>query len=377
MKKIFVASLVFGFLVFWGFVQSGYCQQTQDLVTPSNPGDLKNRFIQNLVQSVSYQAADIAFDYTRRPVIGILVADFSNISGEEIVLGNEIAAELRAALNKEKQFHVYGKEHPVSQSLKMTLAKDPQWSGASQRKFQHTLQNNFKPFPVDLIITGQVSKETAGVGDKLKSVVYLSPFIEPITLVEGETGKTDLRKEQFVSPNLPPQVIVQALSVIKAKVVPKGRLVIVSLLNLDKGKEPALQFKASIDKTPKKISALSFEKPWRLNSLKDMTCWLDDKELTGLQTWQEDKKKSYYNILSGLEADTIWFDDSVPDGAHSFFIGLVQESSKNRYKTFSKSFSIKGGQSNYIFFSLYSDSFGDPVLHVQHIVDPENRAIPF
>ncbi len=136
MKKFFVSSLIFGFLVLLGFIQTGYCQQAQDLFTPSNPGDIKNRFIKNLVQSVSYQAADIAFDYTRRPVIGILVADFSNTSGEEIVLGNEIAAELRATLNKEKQFHVYGKEHPVSQSLKMTLAKDPQWSGASQRKFQ-------------------------------------------------------------------------------------------------------------------------------------------------------------------------------------------------------------------------------------------------
>ncbi len=201
-----------------------------------------------------------------------------------------------------------------------------------------------------MIITGQVSKETAGGGDKLKSVVYLSPFIEPITLVEGETGKTDLRKAQFVSPNLPPQVIAQALTVIKAQVVPKGRLVIVSLLDLDKGKEPVSQFRASIDKTPKKIAGLSFEKPWRLSSLKDMTCWLDDKELTGLQTWQEDKKKSYYNILSGLGADTIWFDDSVPDGSHFIFVSLVQESSKNRYKTYSKSFSIKGGGNRIIYF---------------------------
>jgi hypothetical protein len=376
MKRIIFSMFVFCALVFWGMIQPGYGQQRQD-GAPLNPGDLKNRYIQDLIQSVSFQAADKAFDYTYRPVMGVLVADFSNTSGEEIVLGNEMAAELRAALNRGKQFQVYGKEHPISQELKTILAHDPQWGGASQRKFQQVLLNKFKPYPVDLIITGQVSRETAAEGDKLKSVVYLSPFFKPITLVEGETGKTDIRKEQFISPNLPPQMIDQALSVIKVPVVQKGRLVIVSLLSLDTGKEPVFEMKASQDKIPTKIAARSSEKPWRLSSLKDVTCWLDDKELTALQEWQVDKKQLYYNILSGLGADTIWFDDSVPDGPHSIFFSLAQDPSKNRHKTFSKSFSIKGGQSNYLFFSLQSDSFGEPVIDVQHIVDPENLPLPF
>jgi hypothetical protein len=377
MKKILVSSLVFSFLMLWGSSQPGYGQQIQDLSQPVNSGEVKNRFIQDLIQSVSCQAADMGFDYTQRPVIGVLVADFSNTSGEEIVLGNEIAAELRAALNKGKQFQVYGKEHPISQELKTVLANDPKWSGTSQRKFQQGLLKKFKSYPVDLIITGQINKETAEKGERLNIVVYLSPFIESITLVEGETGKTDFRKELFVSPILPPQAIDRALTVIKVQVVPKGRLVLVSLLNLDKGKESVLEYKASQDTTSQKIAALSFEKPWRLSSLKEVTCWLDDKELTAIQNWQGDKKQLYYNILSGFGADTIWFDDSVPDGAHSIFFSLAQDPSKNRYKTFSKSFSIKGGQSNYLFFSFQSDSFGEPVLQVQHIIDPENLTLPF
>ncbi|MBA4393109.1 MAG: hypothetical protein C0407_06110, partial [Desulfobacca sp.] len=292
MKKFFISIFVIGFIMVGSSIQAGHCQQVQDLLPSTKHGDLLSGFIQNMIQSISYRAADMAYDYTKRPVMGVLVADFFTTSGEEIVLGNDIAAELRATLNKGKQFHVYGKEHPVSQSLKTVLAKDPQWSGASQRKFQQDLLNNLRPFPVDLIITGQVSKEMTG-GDKLKIVIQLTPFIDPITLVESETGKTEFRREHFISSPLPPDVIGQALLVIKTPVVPKGRLMIVSFLNMDKGKEALFDATIPQDKAKKKLGAVLFEKTWKISSLKDINCWLDDKGLTTSQDWPEDKKKTY------------------------------------------------------------------------------------
>lgn len=378
MKKIFIASLVFGFLVFWGFVQTGYCQQAQDLVTLLNPGDLKNRFIQNLVQSVSYQAADMAFDYHLRPVIRVLVADFTSPAGQEIVLGNEIASGLRATLHKGKQFHVYGREHPVSQSLKMALAKDPQWRPASQRIFKKTLAQEFASYPVELVIIGHVSK-TTGTGDQLKIEVSLIPFYKPITMVESETGRNDILKQQFVSPILPSQEITGFLTVIQTPIIPKGRVIIVSLTNPDRGRDQGIGSRPSRSPSAPKDSVVLPEAKKKKSSLGEIACWLDDKECSTIMDWQDSKKKEYPNILSGLGADTIWFDEWVPEGPHSFFLSLVQvqDSFKNQYKTFSSSFFIKGGTVNYLFFSLPKDSLGDPKLQIQQVVDSKSRSWAF
>jgi hypothetical protein len=67
----------------------------------------------------------------------------------------------------------------------------------------------------------------------------------------------------------------------------------------------------------------------------------------------------------------------ITEGPHSIFFSLAQTSSKNRFNTFSKSFSIKGGTSNYLFFSIYSDPMGEPEVRIRHILDPENRPTPF
>jgi len=374
MKKIFVFSIILSLLVLAGTIHIGYAQKDEVLSTPTIISDAKKSFIQNLIQSISFQAADLGFDYYQRPVLGILVSDFCNSFGESIEIGNEISSELRAALNKEKQFHVYGKEHPVNQSLKASLIADPLWKSSSQRNFQLDLLRRFKSFPVDWIVTGQISPEA---GNRLKVTVNLIPFDKPISLVESETGRTDIRREQFLSPALSTQEIEKGLSVIQIPTVAKGRLVIVALMKIKKSKQTWPQTIPIQSRTPAKINWDSDETTGKVLSFQDITCWLDDKELTVKKDWEDFKKKEYLDILSGFGADTIWFDDMIKEGPHSIFISLAQDSSKNKYKTFSKSFTIKGETSNYLVFSIYSDLLGESEVRVHHILDPENRSLPF
>jgi hypothetical protein len=374
MKKIIVLSMILGFLLLNGMIQIVYAQKVETPSQPTNLSELIKGFIQNMNQSVSYMAADLGFDYHQRSVIGILVSDFCNPAGEEIEIGNQIATELRGALNQEKQFHVYGKEHPTSQSLKADLTADPKWSTSSQRTFQQNLLKKFKPFPVDLIITGQVSQEQ---GNRIKVTVNLIPFYKPISLVETERGRTDIRTEQFLSPALSSEEMDKVLSVIQIPPVAKGRLVIVGSVKMEKDKYSGRGTLLSPDRTTTKSFWDSSETVPRPLSLSDITCWLDDKELSFARDWEDFKKKEYHDILSGFSADTIWFDDMITEGSHSIFISLAQPPLKNRFKTFSKSFSIKGGTSNYMFFSIDSDLMGEPEVRIRHILDPENKSTPF
>jgi hypothetical protein len=374
MKKIFVLSMILGLLMLGGVIQTGEAQKVETSSPSTNVSELIKGFIQNLNQSVSSLAADLGFDYQQRSVVGILVSDFSNPAGEEIEMGNQIALELRAVLNKGKQFHVYGKEHPISQSLKSSLTADIKWSTLSQRNFQQNLYKQFKPFPVDLIIIGQVSREPE---NRIKVTVNLIPFYKPISLVESESGRTDIRTEQFFSPALSPQEMDQGLSVIEIPIVAKGRLVIVAAMKMEKGKYPGLGALPSQGRTTTKSALDSHEIVSKALSLKEITGWLDDKELSVVNDWEDFKKKEYHDILGGFGADAIWFDDMIPEGSHSIFFSLAQTPSKNKFKTFSKTFSIKGGTSNYLFFSIYSDPMGEPAVGIRHILDPENRSTPF
>ena len=374
MKKIIVLFMVLGLFMGGGVIQTGYAQKVETPSQPTNSSELIKGFIQNLSQSVSYLAADLGFDYQQRPEVGILVSDFSNPAGEEIKIGNQIALELRAALNKGKQFHVYGKEHPVSQSLKASLTVDPKWNTLSQRNFQQDLLKKFKPFPVDLIIIGQVSREQE---NRIKVTVNLIPFYKPISLVESETKRTDIRTEEFISPALPSQEIDKDLSVIQIPTVPKGHVVIVGLIKKEKGKYSERGTLLSQERTIRRSFGGSSDIPLKPLSINDINCWLDDKELTVIRDWEDFKKKEYQDILGGFGADSIWFDDMITEEPHVIFFSIAQNTAKNRFKTFSKSFSIKGGTSNYLFFSIYSDLMGEPEVRIRHILDSENKSTPF
>lgn len=370
MKKILVLSMILGLLMLGGMIQTGAAQKVETPSQPTHFSKLIKGFIRNLNQSVSSLAADLGFDYRLRPVVGILVSSFYNPAGEEIEMGNQIALELRAALNKGNQFHVYGNEHPVSQSLKASLTVDPKWSTASQRNFQQNLLKKFKQFPVDLIITGQVSQEPE---NRIKVTANLIPFYKTISLVESESRRTDIRTEQFLSPGLTSQEIKKGLSVIQIPTVAKGRLVIIGLIKDEKDKYSGDALASRGTKIYRDSSGTS-GMPLSLN---DIACWLDDKELSIVRDWADFKKKEYLDILSGFGADTIWYDDMITEGPHLIFFSLAQTPTKNRFKTFSKSFSIKGGTSNYLFFWTHSDTMGESEIRVRHILDINNRSLPF
>lgn len=373
-KKFLVFSMILISVSLPGTIQSGFPQKIEIPPQATDSTGQKKEFIQGLIPSVCFWSAQMAFDYQRRPVMGILVSDFCDSSGKEIALGDEISRVLRAALNKQKQFHVYGKEDSLSQNLRQSLASDFPWSVSSQRKFQQELQTKFKSFPVDLVVTGQVSKVAE---DQLRVVVNFIPFFKGINLVETESGRTDIHSEQFLSPVLSPQEMAGALTVIQKPPIPKGRLVIFSLINFERGKSPGRDQRASLNTTAKVTSGDSPSGPRKLKSYNDLSCWLDDQSLSVLTEWDDQKKKEYYDILSGFAADTIWFDNLIEEGPHAIFFSLAKEPAKNQYKTFLNSFSIKPGTSNYLFFSLQSDSLGDPAVRVRHIIDPENRSLPF
>jgi hypothetical protein len=303
-----------------------------------------------------------------------VVTDFINPAGGEIELGNTIGAELRAVLQKGNQFHVYGKEHPVSQSLKSSLTADPQWSASSQRGFQQNLLKKFKPFPVDLIITGQVSQEA---GNRLKVEASLIPFYKPISLVESESGRTDIQREQFLSPALSSQEIDKGLSVIQIQQVAKGRVVILSSMKIKKSKYPGPENIVLQGRAVGKGQLDFYENTGKNVSLKDLNFWLDDREITVNKDWEDFRKKEYHNLLAGFEADTIWFDDMIQEGKHVILFSLAQNHTKKGYKTFSEFFSIKGGTTNYLFFFIFSDSFGEPQVRIHHVVDQKNSPLPF
>ena len=104
---------------------------------------------------------------------------------------------------------------------------------------------------------------------------------------------------------------------------------------------------------------------------------MDDKEIKPLSDWAESKKKDYIEILSGFRAERIWYDQPVEEGSHSVFFSILTNPSKNQYKTFKQRFSVKSGTSNYLYLTVSQDGKGGAEIQVRHIIDPENRRVPF
>ena len=368
MKKDLIAVFIV-FLAVCSFNQVVYCQTSRDIGLPDQSRDLLKGFIQEMTKAISSQAADMVFDYTKRPVMGVLVANFPSASGREIDLGNEIASELRTSLNKSKQFYVYGKEDSVSQALKTIMLSDLQFGTTSQRKFQNDLKGleKFRSTPVDLIITGQIIQEN---NNQLKIIVNLIPFYRLIRVVETESDRTAILKQQFISPKLSLEMVAKALTPIEP--LKTGRLVIVSLLNIDQDRKTQRIDRPSSGVKSMKNDLPSLENTWKINSPTDISCWLGDNELKMKEAkdWGDLKRKEYQVFLSEIGADMIWFDDWKQEGTYTFLLSLTKDSFKNKYQTFSRSFSIKGGAFNYLYFSIQKDSSGEPYLRIQQIIDP-------
>jgi hypothetical protein len=345
------------------------------LEAPSGPVSftwMQTELIPQMMQSISTTAVNTAYDYSQRPVIGIIISDFRDDQGREIAIGREIAACLRAALNKENQFYVYGSRHPVHQSLESVMALDPSFKPVWQKRFQEYLSKNFSNVQIDLILTGMVAKETE---NHLKITAHLVPLFKKIRLIETEFEKRNSTQAVFISPSLSPSDMDKAF-----RVYPKGRLVILAHLEPKFEQTDPVQGTAQAKPTKiKKTGAGALQSRWEFKSPNDLNIWLDEGikklSLIPIKGWPDWKEKEYEDLFSGFEADTLWFDEPLEEGPHSLFFSLSPV--KDQYKTFFRTIDIKAGVTHYLFFQTGSPLPGNPELVFKFIIDPKRRPLPF
>jgi hypothetical protein len=371
MKKYLIFLMVVGlFSIYNGQVEGNTPEVSSG--PPSYPW-IQAELIPRMIQSISTLAVNTAYDYSQRPVVGIIISDFRDDQGREIAIGREIAACLRAGLNKENQFYVYGSRHPVYKSLESVMAIDPSFKPVWQKRFQENLSKNFSHVQIDLILTGMVVKETE---DHLKITASLVPLFKKIRLLESEFEKGNSTQAVFLSPSLSASDMDKAL-----RVTPKGRLVILAHLDpkfvqTDPGRETA---HASPSYKTAKNRAHPLKSQWDFKSPNDLSIWLDEGNkklsLIKIKDWPDWKEKEYGDLFSGFEADTLWFDESLDEGLHSLFLSLSP--AKDNFKTFSRTIHIKPGVTHYLFFSLESDLQEKPDIFFKFVIDSEKRPLPF
>ena len=371
MKKYLMILLAFGLLL----ICSGQvCANSPQLPQRSGAfSEIQTELIPGMVQSISTLAVNTSYDYSLRPVIGIIVSDFRDDQGREIAIGRDIAAWLREGMNREKQLYVYGSRHPAVKSLESVMAIDSRFKPVWQRRFQDYLSTQFNNIQIDLILTGVVVKETE---DRLKITATLFPFFKKVRLVETELEKRSFIQIDFLSPSLTSSEMDSALSVL-----PKGRLVVLAHLNPKFEQNDSLagpdQGKQSY--ITKKPGSGSLKSRWEFKSPHDLSIWLDDGNkklsLIKIKDWPEWKEKEYEDLFSGFETDTLWFDEPLAEGIHSLFFSLSPD--KDNFKTFSKPIQIKAGVTHYLIFSFGSDLLGKPDMFFKFVVDTQMRPLPF
>ncbi len=94
-----------------------------------------------------------------------------------------------------------------------------------------------------------------------------------------------------------------------------------------------------------------------------------------IKDWPSWKEREYQDIFSGFGVDTLWFDDTLEEGAHQLFFSFSP--AKDQYKTFSKTFYIKKGITHYLVFSMEVNPPGEPDMRFKYVVDPKNLGLPF
>lgn len=371
MKKYWLVLGIFG----WLLTASGQVLgQGAEISTDASAfKELQKLLMPGMVQSISAMAVDMAYDYSQKPVISVMVADFRDQQGREIVIGRDMAAWLRAGLNKEKQFHVYGNRHPLSRSLESVMNLDPSFKPVWQRRLQEYLVGKHNSVLPDLIITGTVSREGE---HHLKVKVTFLPFYRKIRMVETESSEEGLPLKEFLSPSLSAEALVRIMTVI-----PKGRLIVLARLNPKFEQTDPFKETSSLTKDTVSLKQRTgkIKSPWELKSPDYLSCWLDGGErkqpLLQIKDWPPWQERVYQDLFSGFGTDTLWFDDTLEEGPHTFFFSLSP--AKDRFKTFSRTIQIKAGVNYYLVFSIGSDAMGEPDMHFQLVVDPERTPLPF
>jgi hypothetical protein len=338
-------------------------------------------FYNHILHEVAEQASALVYDYDQRPVIGTIIFDFHDSAGQNIRVGENLAAYLREGLNRERQFYVYGREQ-IQRSLGHFVQTQQEHKPFLSSRLQEVVPTVFKK-PIHLIITGEITQTAE---QQLWVAVTLIPFYRILTPVEREAEKIDYPRRAFISTPLPPQELKEALTVVKKPLTPDqprtpgyGRLIILSGYQLEKSREKERRYLKNLEATDASLRPGSFAelKQVDLGDPEDLNCWLDKQELYIVEDQKmKDQKGYYHNILSGFGAQQIWFDGPIPEGPHQLAFSVFPENALAK-KAVSYPFTLKPEVTTYLVVTVRSHLKLDPEVTIRMVIDPENKPFPF
>ena len=153
------------------------------------------------------RSADLVYDYDTRPLIRTVIMDFHDPSGQEIAVGNELSAYLRAGLDRENQFSIYGREQ-IRRSLGHFFQVNRGMRPYTVSRLQELVPAIFKK-PIHLIVAGEIRKTDE---NQLQVNVTLIPFYQQLKPVEMEAESLHFPQLSFLTPKLTDEEITLALA---------------------------------------------------------------------------------------------------------------------------------------------------------------------
>jgi hypothetical protein len=336
-------------------------------------------FYQEILSQVAERSADLVYDYDTRPLIRTVILDFHDPSGQEIAVGNELSAYLRAGLDRENQFYIYGREQ-IRRSLGHFFQVNRGMRPDAVSRLQELVPAIFKK-PIHLIVAGEIRKTDE---HQLQVNVTLIPFYRQLNPVEIEAESLPFPQLSFLSSGMTDEEIKQALakpiSEKRLAINPGyGRLIILSNYLLEKPREQERRYLGTLEATQPsdqkgQEGAL---RQLNLGDPQDLTGWLDKQELFIFEERQIANLKDYYhNVLSGFGADQIWFDAEVKGGYHQLAFSVFPVNTLNK-KAVSYPFKLTPGTTTYLIVTVVSQPQKDPKVSIRMVVDPDNRVYPF
>ena len=325
-------------------------------------------FYQEVLRQVAERSADLVYDYDTRPLIRTVVLDFHDPSGQEIAVGNELSAYLRAGLDRENQFYVYGREQ-IRRSLGHFFQVNRGMRPYTVSRLQELVPAIFKK-PIHLIVAGEIRKTEE---NQLQVNITLIPFYQQLKPVEMEAESLFFPQLSFLTPKQTDEEITLALAKPKSEKgsaanLNYGRLIVLSNYLLEKPREQERRYIGTLEasRPTQEKGQEGILRQVNLGDPQDLVCWLDNQELFVFEEKQIGNLKDYYhNILGGFGAEQIWFDAEVKGGDHQLAFSVFPVNSLNK-KAVSYPFKLAAGTTTYLMVSVVSQPQKDPALSIQN-----------
>jgi hypothetical protein len=359
--------------------KTGIASEASAGTSPAAAFENLKPFYQEILRQVAGRSADLVYNYDARPLIRTVIMDFHDPSGQEIAMGNELSAYLRAGLDRENQFSIYGREQ-IRRSLGHFFQVNRGMRPYTVSKLQELVPAIFKR-PIHLIVAGEIRKTDE---HQLQVNVTLIPFYQQLKPVEMEAESLIFPQLSFLTAKLTDEEITLALA--KAKIERSsdanpnyGRLIILSNYLLEKPREQERRYLGTLEATrpAQEKGQEGLLRQINLGDPQDLVCWLDKQELFTFEEKQISNLKDYYhNILSGFGAEQIWFDAEVKGGDHQLAFSVFPVNPLNK-KAVSYPFKLAAGTTTYLVVSVKSQPQKDPDVSIRMVVDPDSRTYPF